>query len=70
VRTPAGRQDEAARVLSALSNAEALWGAREEYAVNARAVLARGTRMAFLDARAAPAALPRVERLMAQGLFA
>eukprot|EP00741_Cyanophora_paradoxa_P017924 tig00021036_g17308.t1 len=45
--------------------AEVLYGARQEYATTAVDVLARRTRLAFLDRDAAAAAAPRVVELLA-----
>ncbi len=45
-----------------------VWGVREEMARTAMDVLARRTRLAFIDGRAAREALPRTIELMAKEL--
>lgn len=52
----------------AFLEAEAVWAAREELAQTAMDVLARRTRLAFLDVHAAKAAVPTVVRLLAREL--
>jgi len=47
---------------------EVVWAARQELAETALDVLARRTRLAFLDQAAAKAALPRVVELLAAEL--
>jgi glycerol-3-phosphate dehydrogenase len=48
--------------------AEVIWAVREELALTAMDVLARRTRLAFIDTQAARAALPRTLELMASEL--
>jgi glycerol-3-phosphate dehydrogenase len=48
--------------------AEVTWACRQEFAVTATDVIARRTRLAFLDIEAATEALPSVVRLMAAEL--
>jgi glycerol-3-phosphate dehydrogenase len=47
-------------------NAEVIWAVQKEMAVTVEDVLARRTRMLFLDAKAAMEAVPRVAWLMAK----
>lgn len=48
--------------------AEVVWAVRHEYCMSVEDFLARRTRLAFLDAKAAAAAVPRVAELMAAEL--
>ncbi len=60
----------ASRALSVYSyvEAEVVYAAREEHACTAVDVLARRTRLAFVDQRAALAAVPRVVELLRDAL--